>query len=156
MDHMSPLDSVFLHTEDGITHMHVGSCAVFEGPAPGVRRDRGADRRQAPPASLATGRRCASCPAVSAARCGSTILTSTSTTTSATRRCRLPGRSPISNNLMGRVMSQELDRHRPLWEAWMVEGLPDDQWALVSKVHHCMVDGVSGTELMTTLLDPTP
>ena len=35
MDHMSPLDSMFLHVEDGITHMHIGSCSVFEGPAPG-------------------------------------------------------------------------------------------------------------------------
>ena len=56
---------------------------------------------------------------------------------------------------MGRLMSQELDRHRPLWEAWMIEGLPDDQWAIISKVHHCMVDGVSGTDLITSLLDST-
>ena len=56
---------------------------------------------------------------------------------------------------MGRLMSQELDRHRPLWEVWMVEGLPDDHWAIISKVHHCMVDGVSGADLMATLLDPS-
>ena len=56
---------------------------------------------------------------------------------------------------MGRLMSQELDRHRPLWEAWMIEGLPDDQWAIISKVHHCMVDGVSGADLIASLLDPS-
>ena len=54
---------------------------------------------------------------------------------------------------MGRLMSQELDRRRPLWEVWVIEGLPDDRWALISKVHHCMVDGISGTDLMAVLLD---
>jgi diacylglycerol O-acyltransferase len=53
-------------------------------------------------------------------------------------------------------MSQELDRRRPLWEVWMIDGLPDDRWALALKVHHCMVDGVSGAALMTTLLDDRP
>jgi WS/DGAT/MGAT family acyltransferase len=66
-----------------------------------------------------------------------------------------PGLEPEMNALMGRLMSQELDRHRPLWEAWMIEGLPENQWAVISKVHHCMVDGISGTDLMALLLDPT-
>ena len=57
---------------------------------------------------------------------------------------------------MGRLMSQELDRNRPLWETWVVEGLEDDTWALVSKVHHCMVDGISGTDLMAVVLDTEP
>jgi diacylglycerol O-acyltransferase len=55
--------------------------------------------------------------------------------------------------LDGRVMSQNLDRAKPLWEIWVVEGLDEGRWALVSKVHHCMVDGVAGTDLMTVLLD---
>ena len=50
-------------------------------------------------------------------------------------------------------MSQSLDRSKPLWEVWMVEGLPDDRWALVSKVHHCMVDGVASTDLLSVMLD---
>ena len=53
-------------------------------------------------------------------------------------------------------MSQQLDRHKPLWEMWMVEGLEHGHWALVSKVHHCMVDGVSGTDLLTVVLDAEP
>jgi WS/DGAT/MGAT family acyltransferase len=56
-------------------------------------------------------------------------------------------------NLMGRLMSQQLDRNRPLWEVWLVEGLADGSWALISKVHHCMVDGISGTDLMALILD---
>jgi diacylglycerol O-acyltransferase / wax synthase len=59
-------------------------------------------------------------------------------------------------NLVGRVMSQQLDRNKPLWEMWMVDGLDHGHWALVSKVHHCMVDGVSGTDLLTVVLDAEP
>ena len=50
-------------------------------------------------------------------------------------------------------MSQPLDRERPLWETWLVEGLEGGHWALVFKVHHCMVDGIAGVGLLTVLLD---
>src|SRR5947208_511025 len=53
-----------------------------------------------------------------------------------------------------RVRGQRVDRTKPLWEMWMVEGLQDGHWALVSKVHHCMVDGVSGSDLLAVMLDP--
>jgi diacylglycerol O-acyltransferase len=52
-------------------------------------------------------------------------------------------------------MGQRLDRSRPLWEVWLVEGLARHRWALISKVHHCMVDGVAGTEIYYLLLSPT-
>ena len=58
--------------------------------------------------------------------------------------------------LMGRVMSQRLDRSRPLWEYWFVEGLADGRWAMISKVHHCMVDGIAGTDLMQVIFDLSP
>ena len=68
--------------------------------------------------------------------------------------------SPVATGelaqLMGRIMSTRLGRSRPLWEYWLVEGLAEDRWALVSKVHHCMVDGVSGTDLYRVVLDETP
>jgi WS/DGAT/MGAT family acyltransferase len=64
-----------------------------------------------------------------------------------------PGGEEELTNLMARLMAVELDRHRPLWELWMVERLTGGRWALISKVHHCMVDGVSGTDLMVSLLD---
>jgi diacylglycerol O-acyltransferase len=67
-----------------------------------------------------------------------------------------PGDDGQLDQLVGRVMSQRLDRDRPLWETWVVEGLDDDKWALISKVHHCMVDGVAGTELYHLILSPSP
>jgi diacylglycerol O-acyltransferase len=57
---------------------------------------------------------------------------------------------------MARVMSQRLDRDHPLWEYWVAEGLAEDRWALISKVHHCMVDGVSGTDLYRVIFDFSP
>jgi diacylglycerol O-acyltransferase len=67
-----------------------------------------------------------------------------------------PGDDAALSRLMARVMSQRLDRDRPLWEYWVIEGLAGGRWALISKVHHCMVDGVSGTHLYYVLLDESP
>jgi WS/DGAT/MGAT family acyltransferase len=63
-----------------------------------------------------------------------------------------PGREDDLKRLAGRILSQPLDRDRPLWEIWIVEGLEGDRFALLTKVHHCMVDGVSGMSLFTLLL----
>lgn len=65
-----------------------------------------------------------------------------------------PGSDEQLKLLSARIMEQHLDRSRPLWEMWVVEGLEGDRFALVSKVHHCMVDGIAGVELLTVLLDP--
>lgn len=58
--------------------------------------------------------------------------------------------------LMGRLASQQLDRSKPLWEIWIVEGLSDDRFALITKTHHSMIDGISGVDIMTVLLNPMP
>jgi len=62
-----------------------------------------------------------------------------------------PGREEDLKRLLGLMLSVPLDRDRPLWEMWLVEGLERDRFALVIKVHHCMMDGVAGATLMTTL-----
>ena len=67
-----------------------------------------------------------------------------------------PGDERVLKRLVGRIMSQALDRKRPVWEIWVVEGLAGDRFALISKTHHCMVDGISGADLMSVILDATP
>lgn len=155
MDRMSPLDASFLHLEDGVTHMHIASCAVFEGPAPAyddLVRLLASKLPQVPryrqkvrfvPLDL-----------------GRPVWVDDPhfTIEYHVRHTALPppGSEADLKRLFGRVMSQELDRNRPLWETWIVEGLEDGNWAMISKVHHCMVDGVSGTDLMAVVLDHEP
>jgi WS/DGAT/MGAT family acyltransferase len=67
-----------------------------------------------------------------------------------------PGGDEQLRNLAGRVLGQRLDMSKPLWEVWLVEGLEDDRWAIISKVHHCMIDGVAGTDLMQLMFDVDP
>ncbi|MGH7787398.1 MAG: WS/DGAT/MGAT family O-acyltransferase [Candidatus Binatia bacterium] len=67
-----------------------------------------------------------------------------------------PGDERMLKRLVGRIMSQQLDRGRPLWEMWFVEGLENDQFALISKTHHCMIDGVSGADLISVIMEPFP
>jgi len=67
-----------------------------------------------------------------------------------------PGGEEQLRRMVARVMAQRLDRDYPLWEYWLIEGLDQDRWALLSKVHHCMVDGVSGTDLYRVLFDAAP
>jgi WS/DGAT/MGAT family acyltransferase len=68
-----------------------------------------------------------------------------------------PGDERQLKRLAGRVISQQLDRHKPLWEIWIVEGLEGgDRFAMIAKVHHAMVDGVSSVDLMAVLLTLGP
>ena len=71
-------------------------------------------------------------------------------------RLPLPGDERSLKRLVGRLFSQHLDRSRPLWEFWVVEGLENDRFALIIKVHHCMVDGVAGVQLLEALLQISP
>jgi WS/DGAT/MGAT family acyltransferase len=67
-----------------------------------------------------------------------------------------PGSDDVLRRNAARIFAQHLDRGKPLWEIWMVEGLSKNRWALLSKVHHCMVDGVSATDLMTVMFEGAP
>lgn len=67
-----------------------------------------------------------------------------------------PGGMDQLARLSQRIMSQPLDRSRPLWEIWVVEGLTDNRFAVITKIHHCMIDGASGVDLSMILMSPTP
>lgn len=67
-----------------------------------------------------------------------------------------PGDEEQLKKLAARIQAQPLDRARPLWELWVVEGLEDERFAVISKVHHCMIDGVAGVDLMNVLMSPDP
>jgi diacylglycerol O-acyltransferase len=67
-----------------------------------------------------------------------------------------PGDWPQLQDLTARIFSQQLDRSKPLWEMWLIEGLEDDRFALISKNHHALVDGIAGIDLATVLFDLSP
>jgi diacylglycerol O-acyltransferase len=67
-----------------------------------------------------------------------------------------PGTDAQLKRLSSRIMEQHLDRRRPLWEMWIVEGLEGDRMALINKVHHCMIDGISGVDLLRVIMSPEP
>lgn len=146
------LDAEFLHVEDGIAHMHIAGVSVFEGPSPAFadllammasklhRIPRYRQRVRMVPLEL-----------------GRPVWVDDPhfNLEYHVRHTALPspGDDLALRSLMARLMGQELDRQRPLWELWLVEGLEGGRWALISKVHHCMVDGVSGVDLLNIVLD---
>jgi WS/DGAT/MGAT family acyltransferase len=67
-----------------------------------------------------------------------------------------PGDERQLKQLSARIMSQQLDRGKPLWEAWVVEGLQGGRFAMLTKIHHCIIDGASGVDLLSVLMRPTP
>jgi diacylglycerol O-acyltransferase len=155
VDRMSALDAGFFFAESENTPMHVGSVAVFEGPAPSygdvvrlllskiplVPRYR----QRVRPVPMHLGR------PVWADDPHFQILYHVRHTA-----VPGPGSDEQLRNLAGRVLGQRLDMAKPLWELWLVEGLADNRWAIISKVHHCMVDGVAGSELMQLMFDLEP
>lgn len=154
---MSPLDAAFLVLEDADPHsgLHIGSVGIFEGPAPSHELFVEAMlrkltllpryRQKVRPVPFSLG------PPV-------WIDDEAFDINYHVRRTALPrgADDAVLRRVVGRVMSHRLDREKPLWEAWVVEGLPDGRWALLSKVHHCLVDGISGTDVLAVMLDLTP
>lgn len=152
---LSVLDELFLHLEGPNTHMHVGGAIIFEGPPPDYQEflDSAARRLQLVP------------------RFRQKLLTVPFglgrpvwvddphfNIEYHVRQTALPapGDDAKLKRLTARIMSQQLDRSKPLWELWFAEGLGSDRWALISKTHHCLVDGTSGVDIMSVILDLTP
>jgi diacylglycerol O-acyltransferase len=154
-DRLSGLDTTFLHLERDGAHMHVASTTIFEGPTPDyeeflehvesrlhlVPRFRQKLRfvpfdlsrpvwEDDPHLNLEYHVRQTSLPP--------------------------PGSEEQLRTLAARVFSQRLDRSKPLWEMWLVDGLEGNRFAIVGKSHHCLVDGVSGVDITTVLFDTEP
>ncbi len=155
MDRLQPLDAVFVDAEDQDknTSMAIASIAVFQGPAPAQEEVLAwiADRLPAVPRYRQKLR-------TVPLRLGRPVWVDDPDFDLGyhVRRVALPapGEYRQLTDLMARVMSERLDRERPLWEDWVVEGLARDRWALISKVHHCMIDGIGGADLYRVIMAP--
>lgn len=155
LDRLTAVDASFLHQEGPSSHMHIGGVTIFEGPPPGyaefLRSLRGRlhlvpryrQKLATPP--MGTGRPV-------------WVDDPEFQLEYHVRHTALPGPGSEEQlmNLAARVISQQLDRSKPLWEMWLVEGLEDNRFALVSKTHHSLIDGVSGVDLATVLFDVSP
>jgi diacylglycerol O-acyltransferase len=152
MEVMSPLDAAFLRLEDRNTSLHIASVAVFDGPPPSY-----AEMHAAFQSKLHLVPRYRQRVREVPLRLGRPVWVDDPhfSLRYHLRHTALPrpGTREQLRDLVGRLMSQQLDRGKPLWETWIVEGLEGDRWAVVSKVHHCMVDGIAGTDLMGLVLD---
>jgi diacylglycerol O-acyltransferase len=152
MERLSALDATFLAVEDAVDHMHIASVAILEGPAPTARQlaDIVTTKLRLVP------------------RYRQKVVTAPGNIGRPVwvddphfnidyhiRHTALPapGGHGELRTLVGRVMSQQLDRHKPLWEIWLADGFGDGQWALMMKVHHAMADGIAGTDLLAAVLD---
>jgi diacylglycerol O-acyltransferase len=153
-DRLTGLDSSFLHLEDSASHMHVAGVMIFEGdPPPYDELLEAIDRRlglvpryrqRLAFVPLNQGRpKWVDDPHLNLRyHVRSTALPS-------------PGSEDQLKELAGRVFAQQLDRDKPLWEIWLVDGLEGDRFAMLSKTHHALVDGISGVDIMSVLFDTT-
>src|SRR5436305_9654294 len=154
-DRLSPLDATFLHIETGAQHMHVACALIFDGDPPDyddlldhvAARLHLVPRYRQPLAEVPFGQGRPKW--VDDERFDLRFHV---------RPTALP--SPATEYelqvLCGRVFSQQLRRDRPLWEMWLVEGLEGGRFAILSKTHHALVDGISGVDIFQILYDTKP
>jgi WS/DGAT/MGAT family acyltransferase len=155
LDRLTAVDASFLTNETSTSHMHVGAILIFEGPPPLyvdlVEHVRGR-LNQVP-----RFRQRIVVPPLEAGR----PLWADDVNFNLTYHIRHtglpePGSEEELKLLAARVFSQQLDRSKPLWELWLVQGLERDRFAILTKTHHAMVDGVSGVDIGTVLFDLEP
>jgi diacylglycerol O-acyltransferase / wax synthase len=155
LDRLSAVDASFLVQEGSESHMHVGALVTLEGPPPNMEDfldslrgrlhlvPRYRQKLAFPPGG--TGR----------------PLWVDDTDFNLEYHVRhtalpRPGSDEQLRNLVARIFSQQLDRSKPLWELWLVEGLEDGSWAMITKTHHALIDGISGVDLATVMFDVGP
>jgi diacylglycerol O-acyltransferase / wax synthase len=154
-DRLTGLDSSFLHLERDAAHMHVAGCLICEGQPPAYE-DFVAEISSRLHLVPRYRQRLAFVPLQQ----GRPVWIDDPHFHASyhVRHTALPrpGGDEELKRLAGRVFSQALDRSRPLWELWLVEGLAEDRFAILSKTHHALVDGVSGVDIATVLFDTAP
>jgi diacylglycerol O-acyltransferase len=155
LDRLTAIDASFLHQEGPTSHMHVGGLTLFEGPPPPYTEvldtlrgrlhlvPRYRQKLSVPPAG--TGRPL-------------WIDDPSFSLEYHVRHTALPrpGSEDQLLRLTGRIFSQQLDRTKPLWEVWMVEGLADGGFALITKTHHALIDGIAGVDIAQVIFDLGP
>lgn len=155
MDRLSAIDASFLAGEKESSHMHVGGVMIFEGPPP-PREDtleHIASRLHLVPRY----RQKLAFPRFEMGR-PLWVDDPSFNLEYHVRHTALPapGGTDQLRRLTARIFSQRLDRSKPLWESWFVQGLEGDGFAIINKTHHALVDGISGVDLATVLFDLTP
>ncbi len=154
-DRLTAIDASFLHQEGPTSHMHVGGLSLFEGPPPPYTElvdalrgrlhlvPRYRQKLSVPPGG--TGRPL-------------WVDDPSFSIEYHVRHTALPkpGSEAQLLRLAGRVFSQQLDRMKPLWEIWMVEGLHEGGFALISKTHHSLIDGIAGVDIAQVVFDLGP
>ncbi len=155
MDRLTSIDASFLTNETSNAHMHVGAILIFEGPPPAYDDflDHVRSRLQLVPRF----RQKLAFPPVETGR-PFWVDDPNFNLAYHVRHSALPapGSEEQLRNIAGRLFSQALDRSKPLWELWLVQGLDKNRFALVTKTHHALVDGVSGVDIATVLFDIKP
>ncbi len=155
LDRLTAVDASFLTNESSSSHMHVGAILIFEGPPPKyvdlLEHVRGR-LRQVP-----RFRQKLVVPPLEAGR----PLWADDVNFNLSYHIRhtalpAPGGEAQLKGLAGRIFSQQLDRSKPLWEMWLAQGLERDRFAILTKTHHAMVDGISGVDIGTVLFDFEP
>src|ERR687895_1979905 len=151
-DRLSPIDASFLHQERRASHMHVGGLVIFEGPPPA--HEDFVQHLESRVHLVPRYRQKLAFPRFEMGR-PFWIDDRQFNLESHVRHTgpRPPGSLDQLRGLAGRIFSQRLDRSKPLWEVWLVQGLEDGNFALISKTHHSLVDGIAGVDISTVLFD---
>jgi diacylglycerol O-acyltransferase / wax synthase len=167
LDRLTSTDASFLHQEGPASHMHIGGMLMFDGPPPSF--DEYVDHVRGRLHRIPRYRQKLATPPLDSGR-PRWIDDPTFNIEYHIRHTALPapGTEEQLMQLAARIASQPLDRSKPLWESWLVEGIegmqrpgvdgdePQERFALIFKTHHSLVDGISGVDLATVLLDLSP
>ena len=156
-DRLSPLDVSFFYLETPTTHMHVGGVAVFDPPEGGfdfAQFSRLVEQRL--PLLPRYRQKVRWVPG----HIGNPVWVDDDSF-DLSYHVRLsalpkPGTEDQLKEFVARIQSRPLDRAKPLWEMYVLEGLENDRVAVITKTHHAMVDGVSAVDISTVILDPSP